>query len=72
MYITYFVSYLNIFNNYLILKRQGPNPFEEPDDSNPFKEEMKKDVETPNSDTSGSEKVYIIIIMIFSSRTLDL
>lgn len=43
-----------------IAKRVGPNPFEEPEDSNPFKEDMKKESETPTSDTSSSEKASIV------------
>lgn len=39
------------------LNSQGPNPFEENDDTNPFKEDLKKDGETPTSENSSSDAV---------------
>ncbi|XP_071037420.1 vacuolar protein sorting-associated protein 53 homolog isoform X2 [Parasteatoda tepidariorum] len=41
-------------------KKEGPNPFEDNDDSNPFKEDMKKDVDTPSSDKSTAEDTSIV------------
>ncbi|XP_035224541.1 vacuolar protein sorting-associated protein 53 homolog isoform X2 [Stegodyphus dumicola] len=40
-------------------KKEAPNPFEEPEETNPFKEDIKKELETP-SETSQAENASII------------
>ncbi|GIY54359.1 vacuolar protein sorting-associated protein 53 homolog [Caerostris darwini] len=41
------------------VKKEGPNPFEEPDDNNPFKEDLKKESETINSESNTTESTTV-------------
>ncbi|GIY89182.1 vacuolar protein sorting-associated protein 53 homolog [Caerostris extrusa] len=42
------------------VKKEGPNPFEEPDDNNPFKEDLKKESESINSESNTTESTAVV------------